>query len=135
MNKFYWVYKLRNIRVIDGDTIEADIDSGHNRIEEFQVIRFNGIDTPETRGESKEIGIAVARWVRQWINEACENGSIWIKSIQKKDSFGRWICDIHSQGSEQSLNSILLDKKLARVYKSKEPFDEELILDTVYKEE
>lgn len=43
-----FTYPISNIRVIDGDTIEADVDLGF-RIKQRQVIRLAGIDAPELR--------------------------------------------------------------------------------------
>lgn len=47
-NKF--TYPISAIRVIDGDTIEADVDLGF-RIRQRQVIRLAGIDAPELRAK------------------------------------------------------------------------------------
>ena len=47
-NKF--TYPISAIRVIDGDTIEADVDLGF-RIRQRQVIRLAGIDAPELRSK------------------------------------------------------------------------------------
>ena len=49
-NKF--TYPISNIRVIDGDTIEADVDLGF-RIRQRQVIRLAGIDAPELRSKDQ----------------------------------------------------------------------------------
>lgn len=45
-----FTYTISNIRVIDGDTIEADVDLGF-RIRQRQVIRLAGIDAPELRSK------------------------------------------------------------------------------------
>ena len=50
-NKF--TYPISNIRVIDGDTIEADVDLGF-RIRQRQVIRLAGIDAPELRSKDSD---------------------------------------------------------------------------------
>ena len=41
-----YTYKAKLIRVIDGDTIVADIDLGFNMILRDQHIRLTGINTP-----------------------------------------------------------------------------------------
>ena len=50
-NKF--TYPISSIRVIDGDTIEADVDLGF-RIRQRQIIRLAGIDAPELRSKDPE---------------------------------------------------------------------------------
>jgi len=44
---------ITNIRIIDGDTIEADVDLGF-RIRQRQIIRLAGIDAPELRAKDPE---------------------------------------------------------------------------------
>lgn len=48
-----FTYPISNIRIIDGDTIEADVDLGF-RIRQRQVIRLAGIDAPELRSKDPE---------------------------------------------------------------------------------
>lgn len=45
-----YTYPISNIRIIDGDTIEADVDLGF-RIRQRQIIRLAGIDAPELRSK------------------------------------------------------------------------------------
>ena len=45
-------YKAKLIRVVDGDTIDAEIDLGF-KIFIKERIRFAGIDTPESRTRHK----------------------------------------------------------------------------------
>ena len=48
-----FTYPITNIRIIDGDTIEADVDLGF-RIRQRQIIRLAGIDAPELRAKDPE---------------------------------------------------------------------------------
>ena len=55
-----YTYKAKLVRVIDGDTIDAEIDLGFNVLIR-QRIRLYGIDTPEARTRDlveKEKGLA-----------------------------------------------------------------------------
>jgi endonuclease YncB( thermonuclease family) len=53
-----YVYKATCLRVIDGDTIDAQIDLGF-KINWSSHIRFQGIDVYETRGATKnDLGVA-----------------------------------------------------------------------------
>jgi micrococcal nuclease len=47
-------YKVKVVKVIDGDTIDVDIDLGFNTILTKKRIRLYGIDTPESRTRDKE---------------------------------------------------------------------------------
>ena len=47
-------YKCNIRRVVDGDTVDVDIDLGFNVILSNQRIRLMGIDTPESRTRDKE---------------------------------------------------------------------------------
>ena len=53
-------YKCRIIKVVDGDTIDVDIDLGFNITLSNQRIRLQGVDTPESRTrdlEEKKFGL------------------------------------------------------------------------------
>ena len=47
-NKPYY-YNCRLVKVIDGDTIDGDIDLGFEVVLSKQRVRLAGIDTPESR--------------------------------------------------------------------------------------
>ena len=47
-------YKVKVVKVIDGDTIDVDIDLGFNTVLTKRRIRLYGIDTPESRTRDKE---------------------------------------------------------------------------------
>ena len=42
-------YKVEVTRVVDGDTVDVDIDLGFGMIYKKQRVRMKGIDTPESR--------------------------------------------------------------------------------------
>ena len=46
-------YHARVKQVVDGDTIVVDIDLGFDVVLANQKVRFNGIDTPESRTADK----------------------------------------------------------------------------------
>ena len=47
--KIVYKYKINVTRVVDGDTVDADIDLGFGMTYKKQRIRLMGIDTPESR--------------------------------------------------------------------------------------
>ena len=47
-------YSVKVVKVIDGDTIDVDIDLGFSVVLAKQRVRLHGIDTPESRTRDKE---------------------------------------------------------------------------------
>jgi len=47
-------YKCKIIKVLDGDTVDIDLDLGFNIVLVNQRVRMAGIDTPESRTTNKE---------------------------------------------------------------------------------
>ena len=48
-----WTYRAKVIRVIDGDTVDVDIDLGFGIWQKNERVRIMGIDTPESRTRDK----------------------------------------------------------------------------------
>ena len=46
-------YRVKVIKVIDGDTVDVDIDLGFNTWVKNERVRIMGIDTPESRTRNK----------------------------------------------------------------------------------
>ena len=49
-----YTYNCKIVKVIDGDTVDIDIDLGFSVWLHKQRIRLYGIDTPESRTRDKE---------------------------------------------------------------------------------
>ena len=68
-----YVYRIRSVhKVVDGDTIDADIDLGFD-ISLTKRIRLAGIDTPESRTtdlKEKALGLEVKEWLKHKLNGA-----------------------------------------------------------------
>ena len=47
-------YQCKIVKVVDGDTVDVDIDLGFDIVLRNQRIRLYGIDTPESRTSDKE---------------------------------------------------------------------------------
>jgi len=112
---------LNNIRVVDGDTIVADIDLGWDITLKKQSIRFYGIDTPEVhnrKGRSKlhiKAGLKVKGYVERRIGEA---DTVKLYSVKEKDKFGRKLGHIILLNGDiiSNLNEELLDNNFANPY-------------------
>jgi micrococcal nuclease len=127
-------YKAIIQKVIDGDTMEIDIDLGllvwiHN-----ERIRLYGINTPEVYGVKKgspewELGNKASEFVKKNVHEKDE---VIIETFKdKKEKYGRYLAlvyikispdeligltDIRKNGDYYSLNDILVGKGLAEKY-------------------
>ena len=103
----YRVKKL--IKVVDGDTIDVEIDLGFD-ISITQRVRLAGIDTPESRTRDlaeKALGLEVKELLQKKLEEA---ETIVIKT-EKPDStgkFGRVIGWLHLDHEEVSFNQTLI---------------------------
>ena len=61
-------YKCKILRVVDGDTVDVDIDLGFGVWMHKERVRVNGIDTPESRTrdlEEKAFGLAAKERVKE----------------------------------------------------------------------
>ena len=109
-------YKAKLIRVVDGDTIDAEIDLGF-KIFIKERIRFAGIDTPESRTRhkhEKSWGLAAKCRVKDLLEYEDAEFTLTTE-LQKKGKFGRILGSvILADGT--SLSEILLDEKLAIPY-------------------
>ena len=105
-----YTYKAFVMRVIDGDTLKLEIDTGFDE-QCRETIRLRGIDCPEMNTPE---GRAAKRFVERELAH-CE--SIILKSTQtRKEKWGRYLGDVFytdKAGKQQYLNNVLLEKGYA----------------------
>jgi endonuclease YncB( thermonuclease family) len=116
-----YTYKINIVRVIDGDTVDAEIDLGFD-IKVKKRVRFMGINTPESRTrdlEEKARGLAAKDRVKQLL-DGCDNITLRSHGVGK---FGRCLGEIFLDmvdGQEKltlvSLNELLIEEKHAVEY-------------------
>ena len=67
-NKDPYIYRVKQVlKVVDGDTIDADIDLGFD-ISLTKRVRLSGVDTPESRTtdlKEKALGLEVKEWLKK----------------------------------------------------------------------
>ena len=111
----YHVKKVH--KVVDGYTIDVDIDLGFN-VSYFQRVRLAGIDTPESRTSDeyeKKLGLESKEWLKKHLEGATD---IVIKT-EKPDSsekYGRILGWLHIGGVEKSLNLMMIEQGYAWSY-------------------
>jgi micrococcal nuclease len=117
-NKDPYIYRIREIhKVVDGDTIDADIDLGFD-ISLTKRIRLAGIDTPESRtadANEKKYGLES----KEWLKKRCENAKDILIKTELPDStekYGRIIGHLFINGEETSLNNQMIAEGYAWTY-------------------
>ena len=106
-------YKAKLIKIIDGDTIDAEIDLGF-KISIRKRIRFLGINAPETRTrdlDEKQAGLKVKSRL-ETLFDASE-GVFTLKS-HGVGKFGRVLGEIFIENT--NINELLLNEGLASKY-------------------
>jgi micrococcal nuclease len=81
-------YGCKVTRVVDGDTIDVDLDLGFDIIYKCRV-RLYGIDTPESRTRDKDEK-ARGKLASKFLQDAISNGKHVILQTQLKDSKGKF---------------------------------------------
>ena len=108
-------YKIKKInRVIDGDTIDLDIDLGFN-ITISHRIRLKDIDAPEARTldlEEKKKGIEAKLWLEKELSKEGE----WIIKTTKEDKYGRMLGTLYLIGEPVTVNERMLIEGIAEPY-------------------
>ena len=93
-------YKCKLVKVVDGDTVDVDIDLGFGVWLENQRIRMYGIDAPESRTSDKVekvYGMSAKDFVIKWTNA----GDLVLKTFKDgKGKYGRilgelWYNDVN----------------------------------------
>ena len=117
-NQDPYIYRIREIhKVVDGDTIDADIDLGFD-ISLTKRIRLAGVDTPESRTKDeyeKKLGLES----KEWLKKRCENAKDILIKTELPDStekYGRIIGHLYINGEETSLNNQMIDEGYALAY-------------------
>ena len=88
-------YNFKLVKVVDGDTVDVDIDLGFDVWLKKQRVRLYGVDTPESRTsdrEEKKYGLAAKAFVKEFVK-----GNKIILRTEKYDAkgkFGRILGDI-----------------------------------------
>ena len=113
-----YVYRIKSVgRVVDGDTVDADIDLGFD-ISLTKRIRLAGIDTPESRTkdqEEKKLGLEAKEWLKHRLKDA-EDIIIKTELPDSTEKYGRIIGHLFINGEEVSLNNQMIAEGYAWEY-------------------
>ena len=113
-----YIYRIRTIsKVVDGDTIDADIDLGFD-ISLSKRIRLAGIDTPESRTtnvKEKAMGLESKEWLKKTL-EGAKDILIKTELPDSTEKYGRIIGHLFINGQETSLNNQMIAEGYALPY-------------------
>ena len=118
-------YGCKVTRVVDGDTIDVDLDLGFDIIYKCRV-RLYGIDTPESRTRDKDEK-ARGKLAAKFLQDAISNGKHVILQTQLKDSkgkFGRVLASVVVDKID--INQQMIKNYMAVKYKGQSKKDIEL---------
>ena len=112
-------YRVEVTRVVDGDTVDVDIDLGFGVWLKKERIRLYGIDTPESRTrdlEEKKYGLAAKEFLTKMLDD--EGGIILKTHRDAEGKFGRILGELWrtTEYGDQSINQYLVDKHHAVRY-------------------
>ena len=92
-----WTYRCKVLKVVDGDTVDVDIDLGFGIWQKNERVRIMGIDTPESRTRDKiekKFGLAAKNKLKSLLGKtAVLQTTINKKGEDMKGKFGRVLGD------------------------------------------
>lgn len=83
-----YTYKCKILRVVDGDTVDVDIDLGFGVWRHKERIRIFGLDTPESRTRDK-VEKVFGNYAKQIVKNWLPTGSIQTL-VTEKDKSGKY---------------------------------------------
>lgn len=111
-------YRVKKVnKVVDGDTIDVDIDLGFD-ISFSSRVRLAGIDTPESRTtdlKEKALGVEVKEKIKKEI-AAAKDIVIKTEKPDSSEKYGRILGWLFLDGNAVSLNQQLIDQGYAWTY-------------------
>ena len=98
-------YRCKIVKVVDGDTVDCDIDLGFGVTLTNERVRLIGVDAPESRTRDlveKRFGLAAKERVKKFFDESTD---VTLCSKEFKGKFGRILGDF-------KINDVMLTEML-----------------------
>ena len=108
-------YKCKVVRVVDGDTVDVDIDLGFGVWLHKERVRIIGMDTPESRTrdkEEKKYGLAANAELKVLLDD--DDIKLVTKKYDAKGKFGRILGDFFVKGV--TVSSVMIERHHAVAY-------------------
>ena len=108
-------YKIKKIhRIIDGDTVDLEIDLGFG-ITLSHRVRLKGINTAETRTKDLKEK-AEGLMAKEWLEKELSNPGEWIIETTKDDKYGRILGTLYLVGEPVTVNERMVNDGIAKPY-------------------
>ena len=131
-------YRVKIVKVVDGDTVDVDIDLGFGVWLKKQRVRLYGIDTPESRTRDlveKRFG----NMAKAYLKDRLSGGAVLGTRLDKKGKFGRILGEFFVLDTDQKINvnEELISKHHAVAYygQSKEEIEEAHLVNRTFFED
>ncbi len=106
-------YRATITRVIDGDTVDAQIDLGFT-VSVSVRLRLYGIDTPELHSQDDAAKLAAVK-AKALTTELLQGKTVKISTYKKPDKYGRYLADIFLEDGT-FVNEKIMQEGLANPY-------------------
>jgi micrococcal nuclease len=111
-------YRVKKVlKIVDGDTIDVDIDLGFS-VSFTQRVRLAGIDTPESRTtdlKEKALGLEVKEYLKNLL-EGAEDIVIQTEKPDSSEKYGRILGWLFINDEDTSLNEKMISEGYAWEY-------------------
>lgn len=94
-------YSALITRVVDGDTVHAEIDLGFD-VTISATLRLHGVNAPEQRSPG---GVEATEWLR---SKALNVRARVLTIKDRKEKYGRYLAKLYLPGEDTSVNEQLL---------------------------
>ena len=111
-------YRAKILKVLDGDTVQVDMDLGFNIVLANQKVRLAGIDTPESRtanAEEKPRGLLSKKKLQEKLPVGAYAMIETMKPDSNDDKFGR-ILGVFITEDGTRVNQWMIDNNYAVLY-------------------
>jgi micrococcal nuclease len=118
-------YRADILKIVDGDTVDVDIDLGFGIWLRNERVRIMGIDTPESRTLDKTekiFGLAAKDRLKHLLGKTAILKTEVINGEDAKGKFGRILGDFFVQGGRRC-GDILIEEGHAVAYKGQNKAD------------
>ena len=113
-------YKATVKRVVDGDTVDMNMDLGFG-VSKLVRIRLWGIDAPEVKGDERPEGLAAKAFLETLLPVGA---SAEVYTEKDKDAgWGRYVGEVYSLTSDHSIEFDISDEMVEAGYAEYKTYD------------
>lgn len=99
-------YNVKVTRIVDGDTVDVDIDLGFGMVYKKQRVRMMGIDTPESRTRDLEEKF-YGKQSKYHLEDLLKDQKVQLQS-HDKGKFGRILGELFIDDNPLSVNQMMI---------------------------